>query len=249
MDARDALRISREAAKRVQKAILPLPLKKRAEIYGFGKSGITKFVDKVAEDAALEVLLKEKLRVLSEECGYVGEGDVFVALDPLDGTFNAVKGIPFFSVSLCFSNSEKFRDTFFAYVYNLATNEEFFADEEAFKNGEKIKVGEKEDLSEMDAIYYYPKKEMPFKRIRIFGSAALETCLVAEGAFDCFIDVRGMLRIFDVSAGIYIAEKAGAIAVDEKGNPLGEKKFEISERLNVVLSNKLAIKKLLEMVL
>lgn len=249
MDAEDALKISREVAKRVQKAVLSIPLKKRAEIFGLGKSGITKLVDKVAEDAALEVLLKEKLRILSEERGLVGEGDIFVALDPLDGTFNAIRGIPFFSVSLCFSYSEKFRDAFFGYVYNLVTSEEFFAHEDAFKNGEKIRVGKKEDLSEMDAIYYYPEKRLPFKRIRILGSAALETCLVAEGVFDCFIDVRGMLRIFDVSAGIYIAEKAGAIAVDEKGDSLKHKKFDISERLNVVLSNELAIKKLLEMVI
>ncbi len=248
MDERDALRISREVAKQVQKAVLSLPLKKRAEIVGIGKSGITKFVDKVAEDVALDVLLKEKVRVLSEECGYVGEGDVFVALDPLDGTFNAVRGIPFFSVSLCFSNSESFRDAFFGYVYNLVTNDEFFAHQKAFKNGEMIRVVEKDDPSEMDAIVYYPEKRLPFKRIRIFGSAALEACLVAEGAFDCFIDVRGMLRIFDVSAGIYIAEKAGAIAVDENGDSLKDKKFEISERLNVVLSNGLVIKKLLEMI-
>lgn len=248
MDARDALRISKEVAERVQKAVLSTPLRKRAEVYGLGKSGVTKFVDKIAEDAALEVLLKEKVRVLSEECGYVGEGDVFVALDPLDGTFNAVRGIPFFSVSLCFSDSEKLEDAFFGYVYNLVTNEEFFAHEEAFKNGEKIRVGKKEDLSEMDAVFYYPEKKLPFRRIRILGSAALETCLVAEGSFDCFIDVRGMLRIFDVSAGIYIAEKAGAIAVDEKGRSLKKKRFEISERLNVVLSNEHAIKKLLEVI-
>lgn len=248
MDERDALQISREVAKMVQKAVLSLPLKKRAEIVGLGKSGITKVADKVAEDAALEVLLRKKVRILSEECGYAGEGDVFVALDPLDGTFNAVRGIPFFSVSLCFSNSEKFRDTFFGYVYNLVTNEEFFAHEEAFKNGERISVREKGHLDEMNAIFYYPEKKVPFKRIRIFGSAALETCFVAEGVFDCFIDVRGMLRIFDVSAGIYIAEKAGAVAVDEKGNSLKEKRFEISERLNVILSNQSTIKKLLELI-
>lgn len=248
MDERDALKISREVAKKVQKSVSSLPLNKRAEFFGIGKSGITKLVDKVAEDSALEVLLKEKLRVLSEECGYVGEGDVFVVLDPLDGTFNAVRGIPFYSVSLCFSNSEKFRDAFFGYVYNLVTNEEFFAGEEAFKNGEKIKVSKKVELGDMNAIFYYPDKRMPFKRIRIFGSAALETCFVAEGKFECFIDIRGMLRVFDVSAGIYIAEKAGAIAVDERGNSLMDKSFDISERVNVILSNELAIKKLLELV-
>ncbi|MCS7118609.1 MAG: inositol monophosphatase family protein [Archaeoglobaceae archaeon] len=249
MDEKDALVISRRVAKNVQKALISIPLEKRGEILGFGKSGVTKFVDKVAEDKALEILLKENLRILSEECGYVGEGDVFVALDPLDGTFNAVRGIPFYSISLCFSDSEKFEDTFFAYVFNLVNGDEYHAGDKAFKNDKEIKVKLEEDLSKMDAIVYYPTKKLPFKRIRIYGSAALETCFIAGGVFDCFIDLRSMLRIFDVSAGIYIAEKAGAIAVDEKGQSLASKRFEISERVNVVLSNKSVCKKLLELIL
>lgn len=82
MDERDALKLSREVAKNVLKAVSEIPVSKRGEFYEVGKSGITKLVDKVAENAALEVLEKRKLRILSEECGYVGEGDVFVALDP-----------------------------------------------------------------------------------------------------------------------------------------------------------------------
>uniref|UniRef100_A0A7J2TIE0 fructose-bisphosphatase n=1 Tax=Archaeoglobus fulgidus TaxID=2234 RepID=A0A7J2TIE0_ARCFL len=248
MDGRDALEISRLVAKNVQKAVNSIPVEKRGEFYAIGKSGVTKLIDKVAEDAALEILLKEKLRVLSEECGFAGEGDVFVAMDPLDGTFNAILGIPFYSVSLCFSYSEKFGDAFFGYVFNLASGDEYYADEEAFKNGKKISSSFKEDFSRMNAIVYYPKKALPFKRIRIYGSAALETCLVADGSFDCFIDLRGMLRIFDVAAGIYIAERAGALALDETGQKLENRKFELSERLNVVLAYPKVCKKLLELI-
>lgn len=248
MDERDALKLSREVAKNVLKAVSEIPVSKRGEFYEVGKSGITKLVDKVAENAALEVLKKEKLRILSEECGYVGEGDVFVALDPIDGTFNAVRGIPFYSVSLCFSNSEKFGDAFFGYVFNLCTCDEYYAGLKALKNGKEIKVGEKDNLEELNALVYYPDRPLPFKRIRALGSAALETCFVAEGIFDCFIDLRGMLRIFDVAGGIYILEKAGGIAVDERGESLKEKRFEISERLNVVATNKKLVKKLLELV-
>ncbi len=248
MDERDALRISREVAKSVLKAVSSIPLNKRGEFYGFGKSGVTKLVDKVAEDAALEILRKEKLRVLSEECGYVGEGDIFVALDPLDGTFNAVRGIPIYSVSLCFSYSEKFGGAFFGYVFNLCSGDEYYASERAFKNEREIKVVEKDDPKETNAIVYYPDRPLPFKRIRALGSAALETCFVAEGLFDCFIDLRGMLRIFDVAGGIYILEKAGGIAVDEKGDPLTNKRFELSERLNVVATNRRLFRKLLELI-
>lgn len=248
MDEKKALELSREVAKRVLKAVNSLPLERRGEFFAFGKSGVTKLVDKVAEDAALEVLRKEKLRILSEECGYVGEGDVFVALDPLDGTFNAVRGIPIYSVSLCFSDSEKFGDAFFSYVFNLCSRDEYYAGEMAFKNEKEIKVGGKENLEEINAVVYYPDRPLPFKRIRALGSAALETCFVAEGIFDCFIDLRGMLRIFDVAGGIYILERAGGVAVDERGNSLKNKRFGISERINVVASNKILCKKLLELI-
>ncbi len=249
MDENDALKISRLVAVKVKEAILSVPAEKRGQFFAMGKSGVTKLIDKVAEDAALEVLMKEKLRVLSEECGFVGEGDIFVALDPLDGTFNAVRGIPFYSVSLCFSDSEKLKDAFFGYVFNLANGDEYYANENAFKNGQRIISSSEEDFSRMNAIIYYPTKVLPFKRIRIYGSAALETCLVADGSFNCFVDLRGMLRIFDVAAGIYIAERAGAVALDESGNGLGNKKFDLSERLNVVLANSRICKRLLELVL
>ncbi|MEM4541257.1 MAG: inositol monophosphatase family protein [Archaeoglobaceae archaeon] len=248
MDEKLALSLSREVAKNVLKAINSIPAGRRGEFYEIGKSGVTKLVDKVAENAALEVLKKEKLRILSEECGYVGEGDVFVALDPLDGTFNAVRGIPIYSVSLCFSDSEKFGDSFFGYVFNLCSCDEYYADSEAYKNEKEIKVGEKEKLEELNAIVYYPDRMLPFKRIRALGSAALETCFVAEGIFDCFIDLRGMLRIFDIAGGVYILEKAGGIAVDEKGNSLEKKKFEIAERVNVIATNKKLYRQLLELV-
>ncbi|MEG9194546.1 MAG: inositol monophosphatase family protein [Candidatus Methanoglobus sp.] len=249
MDERDALNISREVAKSVLKAVNSIPIGKRGEFYGIGKSGVTKLVDKVAENAALDILKRERLRILSEECGYVGEGDVFVALDPLDGTFNAVRGIPIYSLSLCFSDSENLADAFFGYVFNLCSGDEYYASERAFKNEAVITVGGKENLEELNAIVYYPNRPLPFKRIRALGSAALETCFVAEGLFDCFIDIRGMLRIFDVAGGIYILEKAGGIAVDEKGNSLGSKRFELSERLNVVATNKKLYRKLLELIL
>lgn len=249
MDEHDALRLSREVARNVKKALSSLPIEERGKFFEIGKSGVTKLADKVAENSALEILRKENLRILSEECGYIGEGDILVALDPLDGTFNAVRGIPFYSVSLCFSDSEKFGDAFFGYVFNLVTGEEYFAGKEAFKNNRLIKVSLKEAFPEMNAIVYYPKKDLPFKRIRIFGSAALETCFIAEGVFDCFIDLRNMLRIFDIAGGVFIAERAGAVALDERAQSLDKKRFELSERVSVVLSNEKTCKKILEMML
>ncbi len=251
MDERDALRISKEVARKVRQAVEKLPVKERGKTVGMGKDGTpTKLVDRVAEDAALEVLKRENVTVVSEEAGVVGSGDVHVALDPLDGTFNAARGVPIYSVSLCFSDGHRLGDAFFGYVYNLATGDEYFADSRgAYKNGEMIEVS-KEKSTYCNAIIYYPEKKYPFKRMRVFGSAATELCFFAEGSFDCFIDIRqnGMLRIYDVAAGIFIAQKAGGRVTDDLGRDLGSKKFDMQERLKIVAANEELHGKLLELI-
>ena len=77
-----------------------------AEMVRMGADGTpTKSIDRAAEDAVLDTLRASGLgfRVLSEEAGeaLIGDGeDYFLHLDPLDGTFNAIAGIPFYSVSI-----------------------------------------------------------------------------------------------------------------------------------------------------
>ncbi len=255
MNETEALKISREVAKTVRNAIAGIAGKRESgETVGMGKDGTpTKKIDKVAEDAALSVLRNYDVRVVSEEAGVVGEGDVYVALDPIDGTFNATRGIPIYSVSLCFSEGD-LASAFFGYVMNLATGDEYYTSNgKAFKNGERIEVTNTEDISECDAIFYYPFKDYGFKRIRIYGCASLELCFVAEGAMDCFIDMRkgagkGFLRIYDVAAGLLIAENAGAVATDIEGGDLGGKRFTMDERLTLVVANPELHGKLLELI-
>jgi len=251
MDEMEALRISREIAEKVRKVISAMPLRERAKNMGMGKDGTpTKAADKVAEEVALEILKRERVTVVTEESGVVGEGDVFVALDPLDGTFNATRGVPVYSISLCFSESSKLKNAFFGYVYNLATGDEYFADSTgAYRNGEKIEVSDESSLY-CNAIIYYPNKNYPFKRMRIFGSAAIELCFFADGSFDCFLDIRPvkMLRIYDAAAGAFIAEKAGGRVTEIDGSDLGNKKFDMQERLNIVAANERLHAKLLELV-
>jgi myo-inositol-1(or 4)-monophosphatase len=254
MSPKEALEISRAVGEEVKKNIAKIVGKKESSIeVGMGKDGTpTKKIDKVAEDAALKILRQYDVTVVSEEAGVVGDGDIYVALDPIDGTFNATRGIPVYSVSLCFSRSKLLADTFFGYVVNLATGVEYWADENAYRNGEKISVS-KQDSTRCNAIMYYPKREYGFKRIRIFGSAALEICYVAEGSFDCFIDIRekngrGMLRVYDVAAAIHIAKKAGAVVTDVSGESIDNKRIDMDERFRLVIANNNLHPKLLELI-
>ena len=255
MSPKEALEISRAVGEEVRKSIAKIVGKKESSIeVGMGKDGTpTKKIDKVAEDAALKILRQYDVTVVSEEAGVVGDGDVYVALDPIDGTFNATRGIPVYSVSLCFSRSRLIADTFFGYVVNLATGVEYWADDDgAYRDGETIEVS-KRDSARCNAIMYYPTREYGFKRIRIFGSAALEICFVAEGLFDCFIDVRegngrGLLRVYDVAAALYIAKKAGAVVTGVDGESLDNKRIDMDERFRLVVANENLHPKLLELI-
>ncbi len=255
MNSKEALNISREVAESVRKAVVRIAGKEESRVtVGIGKDGTpTKKIDKIAEDVAVSILRSYDVVIVSEEAGVLGEGDIYVALDPIDGTFNATRGIPIYSLSLCFSKGN-LGSAFFGYVMNLATGDEYYAmNGRSFKNGEKIEVSKTEEVEDCDAIFYYPYKDYGFKRLRIYGSAALELCFVAEGAMDCFVDVRkgkgkGFLRIYDVAAGVLIAENAGAKVTDIHGRDVRDKKFSMEERLTLVVANPELHRKLLELI-
>ncbi|AIY90457.1 inositol monophosphatase family protein [Geoglobus acetivorans] len=255
MTPKEALEISRSVAEEIEREVKKLSGTSEAGVtVGIGKDGTpSKKIDVMAEEIAIEHLLQHDVRVVSEEAGVVGEGDIYVALDPIDGTFNAVNGIPFYSVTLCFSSSRELGDTFFSYVKNFATGDEYHSDGISYKNGKKIKASETERL-DCNAIVYYPERRYPFRRMRIFGSASLEICMVAEGSFDCFIDLRksengkGYLRVYDIAASLFIAKNAGAEITDLDGINIWKKEISMEERFRVVVSGKTLHKKLLELV-
>jgi myo-inositol-1(or 4)-monophosphatase len=243
MNPKTALDVAKKVGDEVRKAVKDIAGKEESnETVGIGKDGTpTKKIDKIAEDTALEILGEYDLRVVTEEAGVVGDGDVFVALDPIDGTFNAVKGLPIYSVSMCFSKSNRFGDAFLGYVLNLATGTEYYSlNGKSFKDGEPIRVSDETDVKKADVVFYYPKRDFGFKRMRILGCASLEICFVADGTFDAFIDVRGRrgyLRVFDVSAGLFIAKNSGAVVTDDMGRDLNDKVFSMEERFKLVVSS------------
>ncbi|RLI81923.1 inositol monophosphatase [Archaeoglobales archaeon] len=241
------LDICRNIKDGIKKEIEKLPQPDLRLEIGIGKDGTpTKKVDKIAEDVALGILREYDFKIITEESGVVGDGDIVVALDPVDGTFNASRNIPIYSVSLCFSESELLGDAIFGYVANLATDTEYYSYRwncgKSFKDGKSISVSSTDSMR-CNAIFYYPDKDYGFKRVRIFGSAALELCFVADGSVDCFVDIRshknrGFLRIYDVAAGLLISRNAGAITTDLEGRGVEEKRFTMDERLTLVVANK-----------
>ena len=199
---------------------------------GMGADGTpTKRIDRVAEDAIIEYLKREALceRMISEERGIVpiggAEGTIFV--DPVDGTHNAIKGIPFYAISIGLVKSG---ETMAGYVEDLASGDRFSAvkGEGAYLNGSPVRIS-RTSLLEESTMSVYGRKFNPatvlrlgqkIRRWRLLGASALELCYVSCGRLDGFIDVRGTLRVTDAIAGILICEEAGGTVSDHKGRPL-----------------------------
>jgi len=192
----------------------------------------TKRIDHAAEDAVLKVLRASGLgfSVLSEEIGSVkiGEGsDYFLHLDPLDGTFNAIAGIPFYSVSIYISRD----DCRFAYIFDLARGCSYYAEacRGAYAEPEsRLFVSQNTDLKDFSISAYTLRPNTAriagigdqVRRIRTLGSASLEMALVASGKLDAFVDLRGMMRVVDVAAGKLMIEEAGGLVTDADGDEL-----------------------------
>ncbi|MBW6470003.1 MAG: bifunctional fructose-bisphosphatase/inositol-phosphate phosphatase [Methanosarcinaceae archaeon] len=223
-----------------------------ASVYMGADGTPTTKIDAAAEDAILVVLKDDgrSMRLLSEEAGdiMIGEGDepeFSIILDPLDGTYNAAFGIPFYSVSIAIAKPD-LSGTSFGYVQNLANGDTYHAglDKGSYLNGKSINPSGNSDVHEFCiSVYgYRPYVERTsilckgVRRMRILGSVALELCYVASGRMDAFVDVRRALRLTDVAAGKFILEKAGGMVSNEYGDPL-ELPNGLMNRVDMVASN------------
>ena len=83
-------------------------------------------IDVVADRAALEILHRVPLTVVSEESGITGtpNAPVTVVMDPIDGSSNAARDIPYWATSLCALDRE---GPLAAMVINHATGSSFRA--------------------------------------------------------------------------------------------------------------------------
>jgi len=211
---------------------------------GLGADGtITKYVDKIAEEAAFKVIEKSdvKVNVLSEEIGFVdNDAEYTFVLDPLDGTRNAARGIPFYSVSLAVGKN-RISDVEYGIVKNIPTGDVFLAEKGygAFLNNRRIAVPEipdKELLSSLALGKNYDKTTIKLARkdkVRSLGSASLEMCMVAIGALDFYVIGKEYLRCVDIAASTLILREAGGVVTDIHGEEL-DMPFDLNEHTSVV---------------
>ena len=225
----------REAGKRLFAEIGNKRLKPfTSESVGKGASGDTTFsVDKKAEDIIIGYLesIKEPLSIISEECGIkeVNGGGRNILIDPVDGSKNAVTGIPFYCSSIAIADRDTIGSISAGYVINLLTGDEFWAEKGkgAFFNGERI-YAQKDDFFYLVAYEAQsPKHDIPkimrllseARRTRCLGATALDLAYVAYGSVSVFVSPAPS-RSFDFAAGWLLVRESGGIFTDMQGNSI-----------------------------
>ena len=234
----------------IQAEIIKIPdSNSKAEVVCMGADGTpTKEIDKVAENAALMYIQRNSvpLNILSEEIGLVDNGaEETLVIDPIDGTSNAIAGIPYFTISLAVGK-DSLSGIRLGYLRNPVTGDVYSAEKGrgAFKNGVPIHVREA-DLDDLFVMIYMGNGAHPdsyavakaVKSSRALGCASLEMAIVAEGEADGFLvkaeRYTRSVRIVDIAASTIILREAGGEVYNLEGEVL-EMPFDIEHRSNIL---------------
>ena len=223
--------------------------------HGVGAGGdVSRNIDVTAERAVLEHLAEAGVSctVLGEECGrvVVGGGDPsgYVIMDAVDGSANAVRGVPFFCCSLAYARDYTLGSVTDAVVANLATGQAYTAAKGrgAFLDGRPVSVQSRPPVYRIlgantsGASHALVERLRPlfaaYGHVRHFGANALEMSMLAAGLMDVFIDLRGKIRVQDAAAGCLIVREAGGLVVDESLSDL-DSDLDYATRLSFIAAS------------
>jgi myo-inositol-1(or 4)-monophosphatase len=232
-----------ECKNRIQQNLSPLleAVDKPQPDLGVGAGGDRiKTVDLAAEAGVVDVLTSRGISftLISEESGVKAYGnrakECFVTVDPVDGTTNLMRNLPFYATSIAVSERPFLRDVHSGLVADLCHDVIYTAQKGkgSCRDGVRVspsaKVSFEEAVIGLDLNSYRVDSLVPrltrlvkkTDHIRHFGANALELCYVADGSTDAFVDIRGKLRTTDVAAACLILEEAGGVLTTSAGEPL-----------------------------
>ena len=235
----DWLAFAQRCADGAESALGRLPqAAERARQIGRGEGGdMTLAIDKAAEDAVFGELeaLGEGVRVVSEERGNVeigGGGPMRVVIDPIDGSLNAKRRLPLYSISIAVASGETMEDVDFGFVADLSCGERWWATrgEGAWLDGQAIDCRGPAELEILGVESAHPRTvadraaELAASgahRLRMLGSIALSLAYVASSRFDAMLSLRSS-RSVDAAAGqLIVREAGGSVAFpDAEADPL-----------------------------
>ena len=236
----DTIEIIRTVSKLVYENVKDLSGTNEAMAGDFGRGAggdISRNIDIIAEKTVVDYLRKINFEcvVLGEECGRVELSTNprgFVIMDAIDGTTNAVRGLPSFCCSLAFATDEKLSSITDAAITNLSNGDVYWASKGkgAFLNDKSISVHKEKPVYKVVGINTSASPPELIQRfipifekhhhVRHLGANALEMAFLAQGSIDIFIDFRKKIRIQDMAAGYLLIKEAGGLLLDENLQPL-----------------------------
>jgi myo-inositol-1(or 4)-monophosphatase len=201
----------------------------REPVLRLGQGGDdTTAIDQAAEEVVVERLeaTGEDFVLVSEELGErtFGTGGLRrVVVDPIDGSVNAKRGIPFFSFSLAVAEGPAMGDVVFGYVYDFGSGEEWTAERGngAFLGGQPLGGVRPKDAIEILSFEGTTTPAIAARigdvlglagRLRVMGSLALSLCHLAAGRVDAVCSLKSA-RSVDIAAAQLLIRECG-LAID-----------------------------------
>ncbi len=219
-ELRQSLAIAIKAARRAQSVF-----QKNAPLFRHVVSKSDREI-KVNLDYSLETEILEELRessdlpILSEESDHVREDGLWWIVDPLDGSLNWLRNIPFFSISIGLYRGI---EPILGIVLDLVRDELYYGGKGlgAWLNDSPIRVSEINKKREAvlctgfpSAYEFRPNREQTvesiyseYLKVRMLGSAAMSLAYVARGTADVYWEEH--IKLWDVAGGIALVQAAG----------------------------------------
>ena len=175
-------------------------------------------LDQETEKIIRSSLADSDIEIMGEEFGCVKKEGKYWVVDPIDGTANYFRGLDECCVSIALMEDD---EALIGVIFNFNNNQMFTAvkDHGAFLNNAKISVSDITSKNKASITTGFPASEsiessMDFledlkgwKKVRMFGSAALSCAYVASGKCDYYAE-KGVF-LWDFAAGICLVKEAG----------------------------------------
>ena len=176
-------------------------------------------IDRLTEERIKSSLSKTRLPILGEEFGgeEVADGKTMWVIDPLDGTSNYFRNLDQCCVSIALLNGMQGE---IGVIYNFNTDEMFCAlrGHGAYLNDEQISVSDVSERSKGYLTTGFPSSKSidpdqeflsfleEWRKVRMFGSAAISCAYVASGKCDLYSETG--VYLWDFAAGLCLISEA-----------------------------------------
>jgi myo-inositol-1(or 4)-monophosphatase len=246
----DWLETCRAAAEDVRGVLAELPRRAdRERVVGLGEGGDqTTAIDAAAERAVVARLdsTGADFTLVSEELGIRPARDgsrTHVVVDPIDGSINAKRGIPFFSLSIAVAEGPAMSDVFLGYVYDFGSGEEWTAHRGggAFLDGKALPQVEPRERIALFSLEASSTRLIASSAaslatvapgVRVMGSLALSLCHLAAGRVDAVCCLKEA-RSVDIAAAQLLLTEMGLVAGLVDAGTLADAPLDLERRSRV----------------